>query len=304
MTRNHLVLFALASGCFQSQFEGDGGIRLGRYVDGGQANLRCRTYGSPGVGEVCVEVAVTETCGGAKCQSGEECCLTTERCVPVGDMASCPRLPTTWRYDPAPRACSTRSDCGADEFCMPDSFTCAGPGHCQSILACGSCGPPGAFGCEVCGCDGVTYLSSQHACVAGVAIPSLAGGCGKPVRSRPDLISCGNDAQCPSDTRCCMRTRFCFPVAEPWRCETDFNCDDDQECVDRATGQGGGPGSEFFCRRDSCAQQPGSCSGSTSLAAQCGGEVETVCGCDGNTYVNRCWATAARTNVVSTGACP
>lgn len=78
----------------------------------------------------------------------------------------------------------------------------------------------------------------------------------------------------------------------------------DDECVARAAGQGGGPGTENFCRRESCASQAGSCSFSESLSSTCGGEVNTVCGCDGVTYVNSCWAAVARTNVASAGPCP
>lgn len=187
---------------------------------------------------------------------------------------------------------------------MPDDQTCSGPGHCQPITNCGHCGPVGGEGCETCGCNGVTYPSTQHACIAGVMTAPGSGGCGKSPRGRPDLVSCGNDSHCPSDFRCCMRKRFCYPVAEPWRCDPGQDCDDDQECVDRAEGQGGGPGTEFFCKRDSCALQPGNCASAAFITQSCGGEVATVCGCDGMTYVNSCWANAARTNVASVGACP
>lgn len=302
MTRRHLVLLPLlAAGCFE--LPGQPGTRLGTYTDAGvSGSARCRTL--VGAGQVCSAVPATESCGGVQCSTGEECCQTTERCVPIGDTATCPRYPSTWPSESSPRACSARSDCGEDEFCMPDDGTCAGSGHCQSITDCGYCNPVGAEVCEVCGCNGVTYPSTQHACVAGVMPAPSRGGCGKVVNGRPDLIACGNDSHCPGDARCCLRTRACHPLAEPWRCDPGQDCDDDQECVDRAAEQGRGTAAEYFCRRDSCALQPGTCSPSSSLASTCASEVQTVCGCDGVTYSSRCRANAARTNVASSGPCP
>ncbi len=305
MTRRVLVLVVLATGCFDARTEGDGGTTLGRYSDaGGSDTRRCRDVIGYSYGTVCVDLPKTVVCRGVTCSAGQECCLTTERCVDPGDTANCPRVPSTWSQPPVV-ACSVSSDCAADEYCMPDDLrACGGSGHCQRQDHCATCGGAPSV-CQVCGCDGRTYESPQHACVAGVAHVGPSSACGAPVRGRPDLISCGADSDCGEGAACCMTTRFCYPLAEAWRCTSpELNCTTDDECVARAAGQGGGPGTENFCRRESCASQAGSCSLSESLSSTCGGEVNTVCGCDGVTYVNSCWAAVARTNVASAGPCP
>lgn len=251
--------------------------------------MRCQTFDRYAV-TYCSEVPTKVICQGVECALGQECCLTTGACVEMSDAGACPVLPTTWPDQPPPQACSTNSQCGEGFFCMPDDLSCGGPSHCQRIEHCGFCEPAGGPQCQVCGCNGVTYPSDQHACIAGVTTIGR-GACGEG--------PCATDAQCPSGSFCCLSAGSCTPRAEAWRCGQGLNC---SECV--FTGHGGGPGGSegVFCRHAGCGNARGICTLPSSM--NCGGAVNTVCGCDGVSYVNECWATAAGTNVASMGACP
>jgi hypothetical protein len=252
---------------------------------------------------VCATVAPV-VCGGQTCASGETCCQTTGACVAAGSNA-CPTRSTTYPYIPNARSCGSNADCGPLEFCAPDDpYRCiANSGHCHPINNCGYCGPVGDPRCQVCGCNGVTYESVQASCVAGATYVH-SGPCGGNAPVVTD-IACGRNDQCPSGAQCCFRTGNCFPSSEPWRCEPQpdgsiLNCSSDSECN---RGTGGSGGSDSFCGGDTCGASPGRCLGRGSVS-NCGGEVRTVCGCDGTTYVNDCWARVGGTRVAHSGACP
>lgn len=303
-----MVAMVLSS-CFSPVGDADGGGHvLGTVRDGGArgaqdagtGEIRCREV--LGWGQVCVEVASVASCGGKLCAPGEECCLATSNCVPVG--TGCPSAVST--STPNAQPCAANSDCGVEEFCeLDDQTRCGGTGHCQLVAHCGYCGGS-PDRCQVCGCDGRTYASPQEACVAGINVALRSAACGSEVfPGNPQHVACGRDEQCPNGWSCCPMLARCFDPAEPWRCPLQpdaavLNCTTDSECV--ISGAGGGPGSEsnVFCARAGCAG-PGSCS---SPPTNCGGAVATVCGCDGMTYVNECWARAAKTNVAASGACP
>ena len=51
-------------------------------------------------------------CGGGVCATGEECCLLTVSCVPLGDASCAIPAGTT-----DPDACTRQSDCDANEIC-------------------------------------------------------------------------------------------------------------------------------------------------------------------------------------------
>ncbi|MFZ5446421.1 MAG: hypothetical protein ACOZQL_40915 [Myxococcota bacterium] len=103
-------------------------------------------------------------------------------------------------------------------------------------------------------------------------------------------------------------TGRCFDVTQPWRCELlpDAglrDCLTVTECGVTRGPAGGGPGSpsdSYLCLRSGCTE-PGTC---RTRPMNCGGNVFTVCGCDGVDYVNECWAWAAGTTVASVGPCP
>lgn len=189
---------------------------------------------------------------------------------------------------------------------MSDSPTrCVGSGHCQSITNCGFCGSPGDDRCRVCGCNGVTYDAIQVACVAGIRAVQGACGVGAVDAGVPvTQVSCGSASQCSPGAQCCALTGKCYPSSEPWRCvgQPDgavLDCVSTGECN---SGAGGGGGGERACDGEGCGG-PGLCRPRGSTAS-CGGEVQSVCGCDGQSYVNACWALAASTRVAHTGSCP
>lgn len=290
------ALLVITVGCLKSVGE-DGGVTPG------DLGTRCVSY--LGLNQTVCAPVTSVICGGAQCATGEVCCQTTGSCV-VAASAACPKLPTTALNSAT--ACATSADCASDEFCMSDDYRrCIGSGHCQSISNCGYCSAPGSDRCSVCGCNGVTYESMQTACVAGIST-ALAGACGVPVgrdAGPASTIACGTADQCPAGAQCCFRTGKCFDNSEPWRCQLQpdgsvQDCTTHDECA--TGGSGGGSGNDNLCTGQGCAG-PGVCSyrGSTS---ECGGQVRTVCGCDGNTYVNACWARSAGVRVASDGVCP
>lgn len=170
-----------------------------------------------------------------------------------------------------------------------------------------------------------------RACSAGAVCCQTTGQCVSPgsfacpVPATPvnNARACGSSADCASD-------QYCIP--DDWRpasggpqvqrcisssghCEflsfcsycgggdngAVLNCASHSECNG---GAGGGNGGEptRLCAGDGCAG-PGLCSNRGS-SSSCGGEVQSVCGCDGVTYINACWARAAGTRVASNGVCP
>jgi hypothetical protein len=55
-----------------------------------------------------------------------------------------------------------------------------------------------------------------------------------------------------------------------------------------------------YCMRDGCGNEPGTCTPRPEL---CTMDYTPVCGCDGNTYGNRCEASTSGVNVDHEGSC-
>ena len=235
-------------------------------------------------------------CAGVTCATGETCCLTTGTCFDATtERDTCP-TPTT-----GGGACASNLDCSLDGFCRADpGSACVGPGHCVARDNCGGC-----YGtaCAVCGCDGTTYSNVQLACLAGVRVANVPGACGIPYVVAwdgdsgvpPVRIPCANSTQCPAAQQCCPNTSTCFDPACLDCCRTpppgtDFPCDTDSQCYP-----------EQYCSGDGCGT-PGGCA-LIRGTGECSGAVEQVCGCDGRTYVNACWATGSGVRISSLGAC-
>ncbi len=112
----------------------------------------------------------------------------------------------------------------------------------------------------------------------------------------PERIACATQAHCPASQQCCLLTGTCVDPAcsdccRPPPAGTDFPCRTDNEC---------NPGQ--YCRGEGCGT-PGGCAAITG-PGRCSGEIDAVCGCNGRSYVNACWATGVGVRVASRGQCP
>lgn len=268
-------------------------------------------------------------CGAAACADGEECCLRTLSCFDPSDASACTVLPE----ETDPDACASNSDCGLGELCEaydifsdePRSAACGGlVGRCVMQRGTEVCG---GFGDGVCGCDGRTYTDPCAASRSGVRVSWLVPcgssttgvvgpecdaehpfcmlryhcdfALGRCMEDRP-VIACGIDAQCPSDSFCCEYVGACMPADRQEACfappmGTWFPCLTNEDCEIRGTD----PVGSWYCAGSGCGT-PGGC---TYRERDCGGEVVPVCGCDGMTYTNSCWASTTAIRVAYEGEC-
>ncbi len=295
------AIFLLQSACFTPVCEGSFSYCIDRVADGGRE--QCIDYPGASKPRVCAPVTPV-VCAGSACGAGEACCLTTGKCFAKDTSSTdCPpgHAPTDAGTAGAP--CSSQADCAADEACFTGGpGACLGAGTCGPRNSCGTCSPEGSPQCQVCGCDGVTYESIQAACVAG-SRSSMAGPCGVPHSGMYELVDggipripCGLSSQCPTGSACCGITGQCYDSSQPWRCQPFAdggvpNCVSDLECAI--------PHLVSFCDGTGCGA-PGIC---RYGPRECGGEVVPVCGCNGVTYTNECWARHAGVRVGSLGGC-
>ena len=213
----------------------------------------------PGSGEV--------VCGARLCPEGSVCCPT---CDGAG-MCQTADLPCPDVF--CPEGCRSNADCASEERCAWPTGVCGGTGTCEARpLGCpGDC--PG-----VCGCDGADYCNECGANAAGVNVAS-PGPCGGMV--------CGMRV-CPPGSTCCplcfgevdcigTPDGLCPDVFCPADCITNDECPPSEYCA-FAPGECGPRPVPGHCepRPDGC---PEDCPG--------------VCGCDGVTYCNECFAAQA-----------
>jgi len=275
-------------------------------------------------------------CGAHVCAAGQACCLFSLECFDPTDTAAC-MLPADVGD---PGACVSNADCRDGQICensdifSPDSIpgpACGGTvGHCVMIRGPDLCG---GFGDGVCGCDGRTYRDPCEASRAGVRVswmfPCGAASSDTSVydcdaehshcpegstcdfaagRCRDDhpFIACGIDEQCPLDHYCCGIVGACMRDDCPDCCfvpptGTWYPCLRNEDCRDPYSGFERGP-SRFYCDYGSPAC--GGEGGCRDRMSSCGGELVPVCGCDGTSYSNACWASEAGVSIASNGACP
>jgi Kazal-type serine protease inhibitor-like protein len=216
--------------------------------------------------------------------------------------------------------------CEEGEFCNPDQGNCAAgaEGACTTIPS--VC--PGTVA-PVCGCNGTTYGNSCLAAMAGVGVDhtgacegdQVCGGTGGATCDTGEFCNrpvgeCAGDAegicetsptQCPGilDPVCgCDGTTYsnaCIADALGVTVASAGACVEPQSCG----GTAGGTCEEGeFCSRlvGECAvDAAGTCA---SIPVVCPVAVAEVCGCDGTTYDNACFAAAAGVVVNHTGPCP
>jgi len=223
-------------------------------------------------------------------------------------------------------ACSDDATCGAGAFCRSLLGDCAEvlEGECTDIPA--TC--PGTLA-PVCGCDGISY---DNACLANAASVGVnhTGLC------EADQVVCGvGGATCASGQICKRPDGACatdaaglcepVPVSCPALNDPVCGCngtDYSNACVADAAGVtiasdgacepalacGGGSSLVCpvgqFCKAPLATCAAGSAGLCTTMPDVCPTVVLPVCGCDGITYSNACFADVAGVTVNHTGACP
>lgn len=298
------------------------------------------------------------SCGTTTCQAGEYC--KVQDCTEDPATAVCEAMPETCsgQFDPQcgcdgktyanacyaaqegvsirhPGECSVAGDpCGGSEqigcndatYCKIDDCSVAGAtGTCETKPA--TC--PIVFA-PVCGCDGITYPNACEALRAGVSVLSdgdCPGG-GIPCGG-PNQTPCPTGAYCAyEDCTAASPAGFCKAVPNTCTGVVDEVCGCDGvtyqnacfaaqagvtvlyqgACAGEGDACGGiagivcGPGLYCDYPGDTCGDNDalGTC---TAAPASCSIVVNSVCGCDGMTYQNACFAAQAGTDVRHTGPC-
>jgi hypothetical protein len=160
----------------------------------------------------------------------------------------------------------------------------------------------------VCGCDGVTYGNACEAAAAGVSVVSEG--------------ECASAVECQSDWDCPVPSCACLDENQDGQCENDCPapvCRDgvcglaDPNALQLGETCGGfRPASSpdcdagLFCQHQAgalcgAADAPGECA---SIPEVCTDQYDPVCGCDGQTYGNACYAAANRMGIFELGECP
>jgi hypothetical protein len=236
-------------------------------------------------------------CGSQVCAAGQLCCLLDGTCFDAA-CADCCRLPVDAgvSYGGVPtgsHTCASRRDCDPGQACFGPS--CLGVGYCASASA---DGPNCTLNDPRCGCDGVTYPNECAILNAGVRTAVEGVGCFMPTQEHeggaPSVTGCGPGGACPPGTACCTYWGLCMRTDCPTCCRpappgTRFPCSSDGDCR-----------SNEFCGGVIGCSALGGC---RSPDVGCSGVLDPVCGCDGHTYANACWAGNAGVRVASPGPC-
>jgi hypothetical protein len=125
------------------------------------------------------------------------------------------------------------------------------------------------------------------------AMTTLQGDRGRLILDRSHVNPDGSEAR-RSCLDCCALTGLCVPATDPALCTlpppgTTLPCRTNEQCPDGT-----------YCAATHC----GAVGGCTGTSVMCDGTLAPVCGCNGTSYTNPCWAQRAGTNVDHAGSCP
>ena len=191
---------------------------------------------------------------------------------------------------------TTGNSCLPGSFCKTETGTCADTqvaGVCTIRLPiCATVFSP------VCGCDGSTYSNECTADAAGVSIDHV-GACDQPCCDPAEEPGVGDNPVCIEGASCCADGQ--------WQCnigDGTSSCDAAGEACRVCAGIAGvGCDEGEFCKLDTgtcCCDFQGLC---TPIPDACIEIFDPVCGCDGQTYSNSCFAEAAGASVDHEGEC-
>jgi Kazal-type serine protease inhibitor domain len=212
-------------------------------------------------------------------------------------------------------ACATDDECADAEYCSKEPGDCEGEGTCMDLpLACPEIWAP------VCGCDGMTYANDCEANTTGTSVDH-DGECFFEPDSCASSDECLSGQYCVKETEDCLGDGYCLDKPEAcadfWApvCGCDGNtygnacfaamaevsvdyegecapptCSDSDECIHG-----------MYCSKDvgDCASD-GWC---VEKPEACADVWDPVCGCDGATYANACYAAMAEISVDYDGEC-
>lgn len=214
--------------------------------------------------------------------------------------------------------CKSEDDCDAGAFCSRPEGFCDEPGFCKERPS--TCEDEPEF--LVCGCDDVTYRNFCTAALAGVTVAHVGACDGLPRCT--DNENCADDAFCSIPEGACFGRGKCAP--RPAECPADLfdpvcACNKRtyaNECLAAQDGfsvafRGSCEGNPVNCRTNQscgadgyCEKAEGDCDGIGDCKLRprdCPDVIDLVCGCDGITYQNDCFARVAGVNVARRGAC-
>lgn len=263
-------------------------------------------------GEGLCDAIVGTFWNGTECVTHSGCsCVGSDCGEGWGDASDC-EIAHRHCFGPPP-GCTSSADCGEGEWCVTPRGECGGVGTCEPVpppgWACPDPGPP------VCGCDGVTYGCDDHAHAVGVNVAG-DGDCVSPCAA-DDVMEVGSceplrgfywdGTSCQILSGCECVGRDCDRVAATL-----------EECQMRHAGCERPPGGDcggfagLVCRPDEWCDFPASmvgCGAADELGrcrprpTACDLSIDPVCGCDGLTHDNECFAQMAGVDVAGAGTC-